>query len=32
MIRVGIAPGLRGRMRPSAADRFEAALAEGGAS
>ena len=29
MIRVGIAPRLRGRMRPSAADRLDAALAEG---
>ena len=29
MIRVGITPGLRGRMRPLAADRFETARAEG---
>lgn len=31
MIRVGITPGLRGRMRPPAAE-FETALAQGGDS
>ncbi len=29
MIRVGITPGLRGRLRPRAADRLDGALAEG---
>ena len=32
MIRVGITPGLRGRLRTLAADRPEAALARGGTS
>ena len=32
MIRVGIAPGLRGRLRPPAGARLETALAQGDGS